>query len=62
MAETTDVAVIEPLENGPLRVKGVKECRNSRGETIKTEETIFLCRCGASKNKPYCDGSHVTIE
>jgi len=61
MVETTDAAVIEPLENGPLQVKGVKECRNSRGETIKTEETFFLCRCGASQNKPFCDGTHKKI-
>jgi CDGSH-type Zn-finger protein len=31
---------------------------NSRGETIATEETMALCRCGGSKNKPFCDGSH----
>jgi len=61
MAETTGVAVIEPRENGPLRVQGVKEFRNSRGEAITTEETFFLCRCGASQNKPFCDGTHKKI-
>ena len=61
MAETTGVAVIEPRENGPLRVQGVKELRNSRGEAIRTEETFFLCRCGASQNKPFCDGTHKKI-
>jgi len=30
-------------------------------ETIK-EGKIFFCRCGGSKNKPYCDGSHKTVE
>jgi CDGSH-type Zn-finger protein len=28
------------------------------GKIIETGEKVFLCRCGASKNKPFCDGSH----
>lgn len=40
---------IECVKNGPYVVK-------------KGEEVIFaLCRCGASKNKPYCDGEHAKI-
>lgn len=57
MAEAT----IEFNENGPYMVKGVAHCRNSRGEPITVQDTIYLCRCGASKNKPYCDGSHGNI-
>lgn len=33
-----------------------------RGETIQTEETYFLCRCGNSSNKPFCDGTHKTAD
>ena len=32
--------------------------KNDRGELLSTDDSIYLCRCGASKNKPFCDGSH----
>ncbi|HXC02786.1 MAG TPA: CDGSH iron-sulfur domain-containing protein [Opitutaceae bacterium] len=49
---------ITPATNGPLKVERIQALKNDRGEIIDTDESIFLCRCGASKNKPYCDGSH----
>lgn len=51
-------AEITPTENGPLHAQRIRALKNDRGETIDTSESIYLCRCGASKNKPYCDGSH----
>jgi CDGSH-type Zn-finger protein len=51
-------AEITPTPNGPLQAERIKALKNDQGETIDTDELIFLCRCGASKNKPYCDGSH----
>ncbi|MGC9331320.1 MAG: thiamine pyrophosphate-binding protein [Bacteroidales bacterium] len=53
--------IIKPLKNGPLRVKYLKKFTNSRGETIDIKSTMALCRCGASKNKPFCDGTHASI-
>lgn len=53
--------VIEFRENGPIIVKGLENCRNSRGEQVPTKESMALCRCGASSNKPFCDGTHRTI-
>jgi len=47
------------IENGPMQVSGSVQISGQYGEK-HTEETIYLCRCGASKNKPYCDGSHKT--
>ena len=44
--------------NGPLAVKGVKEIKNSKGQLLPVQETVYLCRCGGSANKPFCDGSH----
>lgn len=44
--------------NGPYLVKGLTTFENSRGEAIATEETMALCRCGGSANKPFCDGTH----
>lgn len=46
--------------NGPYLVKGLTTFTDSRGGAIATEETIALCRCGGSGNKPFCDGSHKT--
>lgn len=54
-------AEITPTPNGPLHAQGIKALKNDRGETIDTGESIFLCRCGGSKNKPYCDGSHEAV-
>jgi CDGSH-type Zn-finger protein len=49
---------ITPTTNGPLKAERIQALKNDRGEIIDTDESIFLCRCGASKKKPYCDGSH----
>ncbi len=53
----TSVNKVEVLPNGPLLVHGeiVVNCYGE--ETNKSNVTAF-CRCGASANKPYCDGSH----
>ncbi len=52
---------IKPVENGPLMVEGNLEVCAGTGKTINRVEKVFLCRCGASKNKPYCDGSHQDV-
>ncbi len=49
---------IECAKNGPYLVRNVEMFTNSQGDAIPTRRTIVLCRCGASKNKPFCDGSH----
>jgi uncharacterized Fe-S cluster protein YjdI len=52
---------VDVMENGPLLVQGTLHIKNSKGEVeIKTKTTAF-CRCGASANKPYCDGVHKKI-
>ena len=51
-------AEITPSPNGPLHAQHIKALKNDRGETIDASESIYLCRCGGSKNKPYCDGTH----
>ena len=52
------MASIDLIPDGPLVVKGVTQCRNSRGEAIAVEATMYLCRCGGSNKKPFCDGTH----
>ena len=54
-------AAIAPTPNGPLEATGIKALKNHRGEPLDVDETVYLCRCGASNNKPFCDGSHAAV-
>jgi CDGSH-type Zn-finger protein/uncharacterized Fe-S cluster protein YjdI len=49
---------VQPTRNGSLRVTGNLEIVSGTGRTIDRVTQVFLCRCGQSKTKPYCDGSH----
>ena len=51
---------VAPQLNGPLKVTGNLEVVSGTGRTINRATQMFLCRCGQSQNKPYCDGSHKT--
>ena len=46
------------IPDGPLKVEGNLELTTGTGRKMGQVEKAFLCRCGASKNKPFCDGSH----
>lgn len=60
-SETTkDAAFIDINQNGPAVVSGLSALVGTNGDSIPTKPTMALCRCGASKNKPFCDGSHVS--
>ncbi len=48
---------ITPTTDGPYRVQNLKKFANQKGP-IDTKETMALCRCGGSANKPFCDGTH----
>ena len=58
---------IVPLQNGPLylindsRPKSIDNLVDHNGEPLSTVVGIALCRCGYSKNKPFCDGMHSTV-
>jgi CDGSH-type Zn-finger protein len=49
---------IQVRANGSLRVTGTVDFVDAEGTVIKTETNFSLCRCGHSKDKPFCDGSH----
>jgi CDGSH-type Zn-finger protein len=55
------------LPNGPyyllndMEPKVVENLQNSEGQPLSTLRGVALCRCGASNNKPFCDGTHGTI-
>jgi uncharacterized Fe-S cluster protein YjdI len=52
---------IDIMENGPLLVQGILHIKNANGEVEIKNKTTAFCRCGASNNKPYCDGVHKKI-
>jgi len=49
-------------ENGPLEIYGEIEIIDADGQTVRRAQHLYLCRCGNSKNKPYCDGSHRRVK
>lgn len=53
---------IEVMANGPLLVKGSLSIKNVDGAIETKNKTTAFCRCGASDNKPYCDGAHKKID
>ncbi|MET0750591.1 MAG: CDGSH iron-sulfur domain-containing protein [Solirubrobacterales bacterium] len=53
---------VTPYPNGPYLVRGEFEITDPDGRPIDARrETIALCRCGASRTKPFCDGTHKLI-
>lgn len=57
-----DEQIVEVTKGGPLMVYGnIKVKHHDGSETSKHRVTAF-CRCGASSNKPFCDGSHKKID
>ena len=55
------VLAIDPQTNGPLRVRGNLEILSGTGRAVARVTTTYLCRCGGSANKPFCDGTHAKI-
>lgn len=58
LKETNMITEVELMKNGPLLVKGNIELKSHDGSIVKREKMTAFCRCGASQNKPYCDGTH----
>jgi CDGSH-type Zn-finger protein len=53
---------VELMKNGPIILTGVDYVQKPDGSKLKLGNHIaYLCRCGHSKNKPHCDGSHKKI-
>lgn len=54
--------IVEAIPNGPLMVYGNLNIKLPSGVTKKSNKVSAFCRCGASQNKPFCDGSHKKID
>jgi uncharacterized Fe-S cluster protein YjdI/CDGSH-type Zn-finger protein len=58
-AESAEATVtIAPTENGPLEVLGHVRVLAADGTVLNEAQRVYLCRCGHSENKPFCDGHH----
>jgi CDGSH iron-sulfur domain-containing protein 3 len=58
MADVT----VRVLKNGPYEVKGEPTVTDQKGGKYQAQgEPIYLCRCGQSANKPFCDGTHTKV-
>lgn len=53
--------VVDPRPRGALKLTGNLEVHGESGRLVRRTERVLLCRCGASENEPYCDGSHNRI-
>ncbi|EXJ15345.1 CDGSH iron-sulfur domain-containing protein [Imhoffiella purpurea] len=49
---------VRPIKDGPVQAEGKLTILAGTGRVAWQGDNVFLCRCGASKNKPFCDGSH----
>ena len=54
---------ITPTDNGPYLIEGPGRVVDADGNAYDLDEqtTIVLCRCGGSRTKPFCDGTHETL-
>ncbi|MBJ7286524.1 MAG: hypothetical protein RJB29_73 [Actinomycetota bacterium] len=54
----SDKAKMQFKKNASIRVTGTVDFVDAEGNVVETKTDFSLCRCGASKEKPFCDGSH----
>jgi CDGSH-type Zn-finger protein len=60
--EQSSPVTITPYPDGPYLVRGDFVVRDQEGNELPTERrTIALCRCGKSRMRPFCDGTHKLI-
>ena len=60
---TVSPITIVVTDDGPLEVNGPFQLMTENGEVIEVPagEPVYLCRCGGSTDKPFCDGTHSQI-
>lgn len=58
-SQAVSEAQITPYRDGPLLVRGPFRLQDQDGnEIVAPRQTVALCRCGKSRTRPFCDGSH----
>lgn len=56
--DASGTTTIVPLQDGPLILQGDIQIRARNGDLVREDTRVALCRCGQSRNKPFCDDSH----
>ena len=58
MQEKISLPVITLIKGGPIKISGNYSISDDTNNNIVEGKEVYLCRCGNSANKPYCDGTH----
>lgn len=58
----TEDQIVEVIPNGPLMVYGNVKVKMPDGDELSKSKVTAFCRCGGSKNKPFCDGNHKKLD
>ena len=53
--------VITLTSDGPLVVEGNVRVQTAGGQIVREADRVALCRCGGTRNQPFCDGSHLRL-
>ena len=56
-----DLSEVTIIRNGPIKVTGNFFVKDRDKHMLEVENEIYLCRCGGSGKKPFCDGTHKKI-
>ena len=60
--DTGGPLTVTPASGGPLLFDGAFRIQDAGGEKVVQDGDAALCRCGASEDKPFCDGSHSDLD
>lgn len=55
------MAEVKLNKDGPYHLKGEVEIKDAEGNLVEAGEEFWLCRCGQSSTKPFCDGTHKKV-
>lgn len=59
--EPSETATVFPMLDGPLLMRGRIQIVDRQGNLVREDTRVALCRCGHSRNKPFCDDSHYRV-
>jgi len=62
MEDKISKPLITLLKDGPIRISGSYVLSDENNQELEKGQEVYLCRCGKSNKKPYCDGSHKSVQ
>lgn len=58
ISEKKSITLVEVMDVGPLKITGNFILKDLKRDLTESPSEVYLCRCGRSEKKPYCDCSH----